>query len=330
MFIDEKQVIDDTILDNCKKFLSSRMSKIYEKKSDKTNLHKIKLKSVSIFLTCRNHKINSKKETNKETLKIGDANNNKSFRTIPKIKLNKNKTLKNIILRKIKSAREIKSDKNINQSITKMKVKEKLKKILAKDKTKYISETLQLKTDLKKFTKRLKYIEMDMRKDPDDKKLYKTYKVQLKYFMNNKNRKLLIDGVNDYHENIKLYKDINYNSFYQENNKKNDIKNNINNKTINTNNSDIIRYSYKIYNGFKKFQDNYLKAYNEKRFNYNISSNKSERYINNNSYFKYLNESDFNHMMSVDQKLHNIYQSVNKTFRKKKKNSFISLKKYIK
>jgi hypothetical protein len=28
--------------------------------------------------------------------------------------------------------------------------------------------------------------------------------------------------------------------------------------------------------------------------------------------------------------LHNIYQSVNKTFRKKKKNSFISLKKYIK
>ena len=330
MFIDEKQVIDDTTLDNCKKFLSSRMSKIYEKKSDKTNLHKIKLKSVSIFLTYRNHKINSKKETNKETLKIGDVNNIKSFRIIPKIKLNKNKKLKNIISRKIKSAREIKSDKNINQSITKMKVKEKLKKILAKDKTKYISETLQLKTDLKKFTKRLKYIEMDMRKDPDDKKLYKTYKVQLKYFMNNKNRKLLIDGVNDYHENIKLYKDINYNSFYQENNKKNDIKNNINNKTINTNNSDIIRYNYKIYNGFKKFQDNYLKAYNEKRFNYNISNNKSERYINNNSYFKYLNESDFNHMMSVDQKLHNIYQSINKTFRKKKKNSFISLKKYFK
>ena len=330
MFIDEKQIIDDTTLDNCKKFLSSRMSKIYEKKSDKTNLHKIKLKSVSIFLTYRNHKINSKKETNKETLKIGDANNIKSFRTIPKIKLNKNKMLKNIISRKIKSAREIKSDKNINQSITKMKVKEKLKNILAKDKTKYISETLQLKTDLKKITKPLKYIEMDMRKDPDDKKLYKTYKVQLKYFMNNKNRKLLIDGVNDYHENIKLYKDINYNSFYQENNKKNDIKNNINNKTININNSDIIRYSYKIYNGFKKFQDNYLKAYNEKRFNYNISNNKSERYINNNSYFKYLNESDFNHMMSVDQKLHNIYQSVNKTFRKKKKNSFISLKKYIK
>jgi hypothetical protein len=220
MFIDEKQAIDDTTLDNCKKFLSSRMSKIYEKKSDKTNLHKIKLKSVSIFLTYRNHKINSKKETNKETLKIGDANNNKSFRIIPKIKLNKNKTLKNIILRKIKSAREIKSDKNINQSITKMKVKEKLKNILTKDKTKYISETLQLKTDLKKFTNPLQYIEMDMRKDPDDKKLYKTYKVQLKYFMNNKNRKLLIDGVNDYHENIKLYKDINYNSFYQENNKK--------------------------------------------------------------------------------------------------------------
>ena len=91
-----------------------------------------------------------------------------------------------------------------------------------------------------------------------------------------------------------------------------------------------IRYSYKIYNGFKKFQDNYLKAYNEKRFNYNISSNKSERYINNNSYFRYLNESDFNHMMSVDQKLHNIYQSINKTFRKKKKNLFISLKKYFK
>ena len=174
-----------------------------------------------------------------------------------------------------------------------MKVKEKLKNILAKDKTKYISETLQLKTDLKKFTNPLKYIEMDMRKDPDDKKLYKTYKVQLKYFMNNKNRKLLIDGVNDYHENIKLYKDINYNSFYQENNKKNDIKNNNNNKTININNSDNIRYSHKIYNGFKKFQNNYLKAYNEKRFNYNISNNKSERYINNNSYFKYLNESDF-------------------------------------
>ena len=110
MFIDEKQVIDDTTLDNCKKFLSSRMSKIYEKKNDKTNLHKIKLKSVSIFLTCRNHKINSEKEINKKTLKIGDVNNNKSFRTIPKIKLNKNKTLKNIILRKIKSAREIKSD----------------------------------------------------------------------------------------------------------------------------------------------------------------------------------------------------------------------------
>ena len=59
MFIDEKQVIDDTTLDNCKKFLSSRMSKIYDKKSDKTNLNKIKLKSVSIFLTCRNRKINN-------------------------------------------------------------------------------------------------------------------------------------------------------------------------------------------------------------------------------------------------------------------------------
>ena len=120
-------------------------------------------------------------------------------------------------IRRINSVKNIKMDKNlnlnINKYITQPKVKEIIKNLLSKNKSKYEPETLPKKIyALKKFINPVRYVESTMKIEPNNEKLYKSYRQQMKYFIEKKKRKFLIEGVNDYHSNIKLYKEIYFDS----------------------------------------------------------------------------------------------------------------------
>ena len=144
----------------------------------------------------------------------GNLNNKSAFiqknKKIIKIKLNhileENEKLS---IRRITSAKKIKMDKNLNLSINKYitqpKVNEIIKNLLSKNKSKHEPETLPKKIcSLKKFINPAKYVDSTMKIFPNNEKLYKSYRQQMKYLIEKKRRKFLIEGVNDYHSNIKL------------------------------------------------------------------------------------------------------------------------------
>ena len=85
--------------------------------------------------------------------------------------------------------------------------------------------------------------------------MYKSYNQQMKYFLNKKMRNTLINGVTDYHINIKHYKEIFFDSFYV-NIYKNKRNNNISFDNIfNINDNSFIKPTNKFISGLNKFKN---------------------------------------------------------------------------
>ena len=94
-----------------------------------------------------------------------------------------------------------------------------------------------------------------MKRQFDD-SVYKSYNQQMKYFLNKKLRKNLIDGVIDYHKNLKHYKEIYFDSFYV-NISKNKRKNNLSmDNILNINNNSFIKPSNRLISRLKKIKNN--------------------------------------------------------------------------
>lgn len=327
--------LEDIILKNCKNFLSyksvspsPRMKKVSQFNKNASFLferigkfkfsNKVLLKKLNLSkIIGRNRKyknlIESKTFSN-------DVNKNKNNKFKPKYGTcdqkninneNKNEKFdkifnnfeqsnnKNKSLRKTQSARQIEDNKNIDQLFVKNKVNSIIKELLSKDNKKY-----KIKEDysrnifpLSKAINPKKYIKYNMQISPNNKELFKSYNKQIKFLMDEKIRSFLIEGINDYHENLKNYHDIYFDYFAINNYKRmkfnhNRIKNTIlNGKTDSR--SNIFKYKNLLYDSKKeKFKNNYIKAYNEKNFN-----------KSNNLYFKYTNNNDIKKMISFEDRL---------------------------
>jgi len=217
--------LDDKILENCKKFLSHRIIKLYPDKIINNNSSFQKFINLpDLTLSSRYDSKITKNKVDKKSTVIKNLKNKSAFipkynyKKIHKIKLNdKFEENERLSIRRINSVKNIKMDKNlnlnINKYITQPKVNEIIKNLLSKNKLKYKSETLPKKIySLKKFISPVRYVESTMKIAPNNEKLYKSYRLQMKYFVQKKRRKFLIEGVNDYHSNIKLYKEIYFDS----------------------------------------------------------------------------------------------------------------------
>jgi hypothetical protein len=133
--------------------------------------------------------------------------------------------------------------------------------------------------------------------------------------MNKNHQKMFLEGVHDYHQNIKHYNDIYFNSFIvnDKSSKKNSNKNFFNKSACN------IKSNFNILKGYDKFKNDYIKSYEEK---FNFTNNKSNR----NDNFKNMDEYEFNKMMPFEQNMDNIYLSAKQIFINIKKNSFENIK----
>ena len=321
---------DEKIIDNCKKFLSNRIIKLFpEKKKNKTtnqkfmNLSSLNLSSRSSFKTT----------VNKNSIFIHKIKNKSAF--IPKQLDKKNYHIKSnnsdyVNLRVISSAKNIRNmnNKNINNYITQTKVNEIIKNLLLKNKVKKLKKSYSNKLyPLKKCVDKNKNIESNIRKDPSNEKIFKSLKIQMKIISDENRRRLLKEGVNDYHINIKKYKDIFFDTFscFKKDQKiVNERKNNSSNNFHKKSNNIYIKPRYKITNDLNKFQYDYLKAYNEWKFNY--GSKNRDKYINNNSYSKYLSKREFDGVMSIDSKMDILDKSLKSNINKMKKKFFRQFK----
>ena len=208
---------EDKILLNCKKFLTHRIPKIcLKKKDEKNNKNKQKLFKLTNLHIANNNKNNENKIKRKSKF-IHDIKskslimfyNNKG---IHKIEFNKSELNEKNNLRKIYSAKNFINNKNNNKYTTQSKVREIIKNLLSGNKLNYLPKAEQTKISLKNFINPNKYVEFFMRKEPLNIQLFKSYKKQIKYFFNKRNRQILIEGINDYHQNIKHYNGIYFNS----------------------------------------------------------------------------------------------------------------------
>ena len=352
---------EDIILDNCKNFLSYKSispsikkSKLSQKNKKKSFLisqidmfnprNNVKLKLVDLSkLHGRNKK--NKLFHNEFLNNINKSNFKGKYRTCDeRLQNNKSrneileKVIKNfdypkhnnIRIRKIQSAKQIKYNKNITQKIINDKVKIIINDLLSKDSRKYKIKEEYSKNffPLKNSIDPMKYIEYNMLNEPNNPKLYKSYYKQIKFSRNKKIRNFLIEGINDYHENLKKYREINFDffsknndvrrKFYQKKIKDIILKGQIKeNKSIKYTN---LRFNDLLYNSQKeKFKNNYIKAYNDKDFN------KSK-----NIYIKYMNNNEIKKMLSLDDKMKLAYSTSKNLMKSLKKDTLQKFrKKYI-
>ena len=187
-----------------------------------------------------------------------------------------------------------------------------------KEENKNLSNLLLIRENLKYIINPNKSLDVTLRKNPDNISFFKSYNRQIKYFMNKNHQKMFLEGVHDYHQNIKHYNDIYFNYINDRNSKKKIIKNIFNNSACNINSK------YKISKGLEKFKNDFIKSYEEK---FDYTTNKKYKRNNNNSYYKSMNESEFNKMMPLEQNMDNIYLSAKQAFINIKKRSFGNIKK---
>ena len=196
-----------------------------------------------MLLTSRTDKKTAKNKIDSNQIKIQNLKNKSAFiskyhnKKMHKIQIKKIESYK---LRRIHSAKKIEINKNmnvnINKYITKPKVNEIVKDLLSKNNKKYVSETVpKYLYSLKQYINPAKYADSLMKKEPNNESSYKSYRQQMKYIIKKNTRKYLIEGINDYHLNIKKYKEIYFESVFQKNNKsrktyKRKINNSLNNE----------------------------------------------------------------------------------------------------
>ena len=335
---------EDIILDNCKKFLSyksmpgsSIMSSLSSKKKNKQFLlspisrfnprNHVKLKLVNLSkIIGRNRKckilLNNAFSNNNQNVNSNLKSKYKTYDEKIQKNQNQNQILGNVIKkfehqiennikkRKNKSAKQIENiNRNINTKIIDEKVNLIIKELLSKENQRY-----KIKEDnsrniypLNKEIAPMKYIEYNMQNEPNNPKLYKSYYKQIKFLTDKKIRSFLIEGINDYNENLKKYRELNFEFFSRNNDNRRkfyqkkikDIilkdKHKENKSTKYTN----LKYGDLIYNSEReKFKNNYIKAYNEK------SLNKSK-----NVYFKYISNNEIKKMISLDDKMKLAYSN---------------------
>ena len=306
------EITKDKTLSNCKKFLISKIA-INKAKHDKIFYRPKVINLSKIHLNCKCNKKIIKKDTSK-------SKNNKTiiYKTKYRNLDNDFVPIKKISFRKIQSAKTKENTIKINKYMQFIKVKKIVKDLLAeKEDNKDLTNLLIMRENLKQIINPNKSLDVTLRKNPGNINFFKSYNNQIKYFMNKSHQKMFLDGVHDYHQNIKHYNDIYFDSFYI--NKKNNQKH-INKKIFNNSTSNI-KSKHKISKGFEKFKSDYIKSYEEK-FNYT-----NKRSPENNIYYKYMNKSEFNKMMPLEQNMDNIYLSAKQKFIDMKKSSFRNIKK---
>lgn len=236
---------------------------------------------------------------------------------------------KNIKLRKIQSAKQIENSKNFDQKLIKSRVNSIVKDLLSKKglRFKAIENNSRNIFPLNKSLNPTKYIEYNLQNEPNNPKLFKSYKKQMKYLMDENTRKFLIEGINDYHENLKKYKIIYFDVFSKINDGKNLTRRKINDKIFRQKNiNKTFKYSDILYeNGKEKFKNNYLKAYEK-----NMIEKENNKINKNNAYFKYLDNNEFMKIMSLDDRMKMAYSSTKKFDKTMSKDTIDKLrKKYI-
>ena len=320
---------EDKIIENCKKFLSHRILKLAPKNKKTRTVFK-KNKSLSaINLTSIYYSKSNKTTTDKQPFYLHKRKNNSALISNYRDNFNKNQ----INLRKINSSKESEKNKhkNINNYMTQTKVNEIIKSLLNENKIKHFSRSIPKKQiiSLKKCINKSKYIDSIMRKEPTNGKLIKSYKTQIKIFGDKNRRKRLIEGIIDYHVNLKHYDEIFFDSFYCSDKNKQPNKKEINRSLNNINKeikSSFIKNSYQRVKEFNKFKNDYIKAYKEWKFDYN-KNNDNNKYIKKSSYFKYLSENNFNSIMPIDDKMTFLNKSIKSNLNYMKKYSFANFKK---
>ena len=235
----------------------------------------------------------------------------------------------NIKLRKIQSAKQIENSKNFDQKLIKSRVNSIVKDLLSKKglRFKAIENNSRNIFPLNKSLNPTKYIEYNLQNEPNNPKLFKSYKKQMKYLMDENTRKFLIEGINDYHENLKKYKIIYFDMFSKINDGKNLTRRKINDKIFRQKNiNKTFKYSDILYeNGKEKFKNNYLKAYEK-----NMIEKENNKINKNNAYFKYLDNNEFMKIMSLDDRMKMAYSSTKKFDKTMSKDTIDKLrKKYI-
>ena len=235
----------------------------------------------------------------------------------------------NIKLRKIQSAKQIENSKNFDQKLIKSRVNSIVKDLLSKKglRFKAIENNSRNIFPLNKSLNPTKYIEYNLQNEPNNPKLFKSYKKQMKYLMDENTRKFLIEGINDYHENLKKYKIIYFDMFSKINDGKNLTRRKINDKIFKQKdiNKTFKRSDILYENGKEKFKNNYLKAYEK-----NMIEKENNKINKNNAYFKYLDNNEFMKIMSLDDRMKMAYSSTKKFDKTMSKDTIDKLrKKYI-
>ena len=169
-----------------------------------------------------------------------------------------------------------------------------------------------------------KYIDANLKNEPYNKKLFLSLNEQIKCLGSKKLRAHLMEGVNDYTQNVKRYNNIDFDYFNYNNNKdlrrsEKKIRNIFNiNKTKNnfyfgnTKYNDLTKmrqYNNPYELGLKKFRKEYITSYKEKR--YNFPTNQS--YLHKNEYLQLVDDKTFNKMIPIEERLKIVYQSIQKT-----------------
>lgn len=235
----------------------------------------------------------------------------------------------NIKLRKIQSAKQIENSKNFDQKLIKSRVNSIVKDLLSKKglRFKAIENNSRNIFPLNKSLNPTKYIEYNLQNEPNNPKLFKSYKKQMKYLMDENTRKFLIEGINDYHENLKKYKIIYFDMFSKINDGKNLTRRKINDKIFKQKdiNKTFKRSDILYENGKEKFKNNYLKAYEK-----NMIEKENNKINKNNAYFKYLDNNEFMKIMSLDDRMKMAYSLTKKFDKTMSKDTIDKLrKKYI-
>ena len=291
--------------------------------------NKIKLKTKEL--------IRNKNKKNSKT-KIIDSNNKndkkeknifKTFDILHKLKLNN-------ISRRIQSAKHIDNNNSIEQKLKKVRIKNIVKELLSIDKSSKENFEESHSRNLFPLSKTLnpkKYIEYNLRNHHDNPNLFKSYKKQMKSMFVGNIRNYLIEGVNDYHQNLKQYQEVFPASIVQKNDNKKMLfqkklrKTLLNIKPIEFKNKSA-KYKDIIYNNEKeKFRSNYIKVYKSKNLDKELSRNE---YINKNKYFEFMNSDEFKKLMSLDDKVNMAYSDSRQLIKFMKKDSIKSFqKKYM-
>ena len=327
--------------------LSNVLDKIYYKKFfSKINGMKniASIKNIDISQLVENQKNNDKDKDNKKPIiisrnkkdikeKIKDIKEKNVFKTFEYFQ-KKN----HIKLRRVQSAKNVKNNTSIEQKIVKSKVNSLVKDLLSKDiNFKYSNKEIHSRNSfpLNKEMNPKKYIEYNLKNDPNNPKLFKSFQLQMKYLFVGNNRKHLIEGVNDYDQNIKKYKEINPKEMFDKKvNEKKLFQKKLKKVFLNIKPMEFKNLSSKDKNNtFKysyekdKFNKNYINVYMGKSVDKELSRNK---YIKRNKYFNFMDSDKFKKMMSLDDKIKLAQSNSKKLLKFVKKDSMKSFqKKYI-